>query len=164
MRITIIGTGYVGLVTGAGLAEMGNDVTCVDVDEERIAVLNDARAPKLPFYEPGLPELVRRNRARLTFTTDLADALEVSPEVVFVCVGTPPAQDGSADLSVVEEVVAEVATLLKAHQDHLAAVSLPAIAVKSTVPPGTGDRDGGGGRDGPRRAKCLAVLFPLFRF
>ena len=96
MRIAVIGTGYVGLVVGACFAETGNDVMCVDKDAAKIRMLNRG---KIPIYEPGLEELVRRNRAekRLTFTTTLADAVRQS-EVVFIAVGTPTGEDGSADL------------------------------------------------------------------
>ena len=94
MRIAIVGTGYVGLVSGACFAEMGLDITCVDTDRRKIAALNEGR---IPIYEPGLEEIVRRNfdAGRLHFTTDLAACLgEV--EVVFSAVGTPPREDGSA--------------------------------------------------------------------
>ena len=108
MRIAIVGTGYVGLVSGACFAEMGLDITCVDTDRRKIAALNEGR---IPIYEPGLEEIVRRNfdAGRLHFTTDLAVCLgEV--EVVFSAVGTPPREDGSADLSQVFEVATSAAT------------------------------------------------------
>jgi UDPglucose 6-dehydrogenase len=96
MKISVIGSGYVGLVVGACFAESGNDVICVDKDKAKIRTLNRGR---IPIYEPGLEELVRRNRAerRLTFSTDLAAAVRKS-EVVFLAVGTPMGEDGSADL------------------------------------------------------------------
>ena len=93
--ITIVGTGYVGLVTGACLADFGNHVVCVDRDAERIARTQNL---EIPFFEPGLPELVRRNvsEGRLSFSSDLAQALK-GAAVVFITVGTPPRRDGSAD-------------------------------------------------------------------
>src|SRR4051794_23784062 len=97
MKIAVIGTGYVGLVTGTCLAESGNDVVGVDKDEKKVAVLE---AGKLPIYEPGLLELVQRNRreGRLNFTTDLHKAVAPA-QLVFIAVGTPQRPDGSADLS-----------------------------------------------------------------
>lgn len=96
MNIAIVGTGYVGLVSGTCFAEMGIDVTCVDVNEEKIQFLLDGQ---IPIYEPGLEELVKRNveAGRLHFTTDLSSCLD-NVEVVFSAVGTPPDEDGSADL------------------------------------------------------------------
>src|SRR5882757_8358807 len=96
MKIAVVGTGYVGLVVGACLAENGNTVTCVDKDQSKIATL---QAGKMPIYEPGLEELVRRNHTeeRLTFTTDLPAAVKAS-EIVFIAVGTPQGDDGAADL------------------------------------------------------------------
>ena len=96
MHVTVVGTGYVGLVAGACFAETGNDVVCADIDAEKIAKLqqND-----IPIYEPGLETLVRRNQdeGRLRFATDVGAAVEAS-DVVFIAVGTPPGEDGSADL------------------------------------------------------------------
>lgn len=99
MNIAIVGTGYVGLVSGTCFAEMGIDVTCVDVNEEKIQFLLDGQ---IPIYEPGLEELVKRNveAGRLHFTTDLSSCLD-NVEVVFSAVGTPPDEDGSADLKYV---------------------------------------------------------------
>ena len=96
MRLTIHGTGYVGLVTGACMAEVGNDVVCVDVDEDKVARLN---AGEIPIYEPGLEAIVRRNHeaGRLTFTTDIAEGVSHGL-FQFIAVGTPPDEDGSADL------------------------------------------------------------------
>jgi UDPglucose 6-dehydrogenase len=107
MRIAVIGTGYVGLVVGACLAETGNDVVCVDKDARKITLLNRG---KIPIYEPGLEELVRRNRQekRLSFTTALPDAVRKS-SVVFIAVGTPTGEDGSADLKHVLAAATEVA-------------------------------------------------------
>jgi len=121
--IGVIGTGYVGLVTAAGFAELGSDVWCVDIDAEKIARL---KAGEVPIYEPGLEELVRRNAERMHFSTDLADALEHA-QLLFVAVGTPPTYSGDADLSAVHAVV----DAIPASDDH-------ALVMKSTVPCGTG--------------------------
>lgn len=128
MNITVVGSGYVGLVTGACIAEMGNKVYCVDVDKVKIENLKKGI---LPIYEPGLEDIVRDNHAseRLIFTTSLAEAVEQS-EVFFIAVGTPPGEDGSADLRYVLEVARQIGDTL----------SSPAIVVnKSTVPVGTAD-------------------------
>ena len=126
MHITVIGTGYVGLVTGTCLAEMGNDVTCVDIDESKIDKLNQGI---MPIYEPGLEDLVTRNASanRLNFTTSLGEALP-NTEVCFIAVGTPPDEDGSADRRWVLQAAKDVAAV--AAHDMV-------IAVKSTVPVGT---------------------------
>jgi len=126
MKIAIIGTGYVGLVAGACFAESGNEVTCVDKDEAKIRTL---RAGKLPIYEPGLEELVRRNRQenRLAFTTTLPKAVRAA-SIVFIAVGTPQGEDGSADLQHVLEVAREVAKAMNGYK---------VIVDKSTVPVGT---------------------------
>jgi len=126
MKIAVVGTGYVGLVLGACLAENGSTVACVDKDEAKIATLN---AGKMPIYEPGLEEMVRRNRneERLTFTTDLASAVRAS-EVVFVAVGTPEGEDGSADLKHVLTVARDVGRAMNKYT---------VIVDKSTVPVGT---------------------------
>lgn len=126
MKIAIVGTGYVGLVSGACFAEMGIDVTCVDIDQAKIERL---RAGDIPIYEPGLDELVLRNsqEGRLHFTTRLADCLD-GVEAVFSAVGTPPDEDGSADLHYVLEVAREVGR----HMQHYLVV-----VTKSTVPVGT---------------------------
>jgi UDPglucose 6-dehydrogenase len=125
--IAVIGTGYVGLVTGAGLSDFGNDVICVDVDVKKIEAL---RAGKIPIYEPGLENLVSKNVAegRLRFTTDLPDAIR-SARAIFIAVGTPPKPDGSADLRYVEEVAHSIAK-------HMNGPKL--VITKSTVPIGTG--------------------------
>jgi UDPglucose 6-dehydrogenase len=129
MDVTIFGSGYVGLVTGACLAEVGNHVVCVDVDPEKIALLN---AGGVPIYEPGLEELIQRNRkaGRLNFTTD-AQAGVRHGLFQFVAVGTPPDEDGSADL----QYVLAVARTIAEHMD-----SYRIIVDKSTVPVGTADR------------------------
>ena len=128
MRICIVGTGYVGLVSAACFAEMGNDVICVDSNPKIVEALQKG---KIHIYEPGLEELVARNHAdgRLLFTTQLTQGLK-DAEVVFICVGTPPRPDGSCDLCYVEDVAREIGTSL----------SQPVIVVdKSTVPVGTAD-------------------------
>src|SRR5437773_51825 len=101
MRVAVVGTGYVGLVSGAGLADVGVDVVCVDVDVDKIASLQSGR---VPFYEPGLEELIARNHksGRLEFTTALADAV-AGADVVMLAVGTPSLPDGSADLAMLDE-------------------------------------------------------------
>jgi UDPglucose 6-dehydrogenase len=128
MRIAVIGTGYVGLVVGACFAETGNDVICVDKDSAKIRLLNRG---KIPIYEPGLEELVRRNRAekRLTFTTDLRDAVRRSA-AVFIAVGTPTGEDGSADLKHVLAAATEIAQAMNGYK---------VIVDKSTVPAGTAE-------------------------
>ncbi|MGO9821253.1 MAG: UDP-glucose dehydrogenase family protein [Solirubrobacteraceae bacterium] len=121
--IAVIGTGYVGLVTAAGFAELGNEVWCVDVDADKIARL---KRGEIPIYEPGLEESVARSRERLHFSTALAPAVEHA-RLLFVAVGTPPTYSGDADLSSVNAVVAE----MPASDRH-------ALVMKSTVPVGTG--------------------------
>ena len=129
--IAVIGTGYVGLVSGACLADFGNRVICVDNDERKIRKLLDGG---IPIFEPGLEEVVSRNvrAGRLAFTTDLAEAVRGN-EVVFIAVGTPPADDGSADLKYVEAAAREIARAMDGYR---------AIVDKSTVPVGTGRRVG----------------------
>src|SRR5918993_2887529 len=107
MKIAVVGTGYVGLVAGACLAEGGNDVVCVDKDQSKVRTL---RRGKMPFYEPGLEELVRRNthERRLTFTSALPKAVRDSA-IIFIAVGTPPGEDGSADVQHVLGVARDVA-------------------------------------------------------
>jgi UDPglucose 6-dehydrogenase len=125
--IAVIGTGYVGLVTGAGLADFGNDVICVDVDVKKIDALKKG---VIPIYEPGLDKLVSKNveEGRLRFTTELADAIRAS-RAIFIAVGTPPKADGSADLRYVEQVANSIA-------EHMNGPKL--VITKSTVPIGTG--------------------------
>lgn len=129
MKVTIFGTGYVGLVTGACLAEMGNHVVCVDIDADKVARLERG---EIPIYEPGLEPMVRRNHAhgQLQFTTDAVPAIEHG-EVIFIAVGTPPDEDGSADL----QYVLTVARTIGRQLDRYAVV-----VNKSTVPVGTADR------------------------
>jgi UDPglucose 6-dehydrogenase len=129
MKITIIGTGYVGLVTGACLAELGNDVFCLDVDQRKIDMLNNGG---IPIHEPGLEEVVARNRAsgRLQFSTDVAASV-AHGQLQFIAVGTPPDEDGSADL----QYVLAAARNIGRHMD-----GYKVIVDKSTVPVGTADR------------------------
>jgi UDPglucose 6-dehydrogenase len=129
MHIAVIGSGYVGLVTGACFAEFGVDVICVDIAAEKIERLNRGESP---IYEPGLDQLLQKNlkAGRLSFTTDIVAAIKQSL-VIFIAVGTPPRADGSADLSFVESVAESIAQ----HMD-----SYKVIATKSTVPVGTGKR------------------------
>src|SRR5215212_8420135 len=121
--IGVIGTGYVGLVTAAGFAELGNEVYCVDIDAAKIEGL---RAGRMPIWEPGLEELVARHRDRMHFSTDLSEALEHA-RLLFVAVGTPPTYSGDADLSAVHAVV-----------DAMPPSDRHALVMKSTVPSGTG--------------------------
>lgn len=129
MDLCVIGTGYVGLVTGACFAEMGNEVWCVDVDAAKIEGL---KAGKLPIYEPGLEEIVERNyqEGRLRFTTDLGEAM-AECDVLFIAVGTPPLEDGSADLQHVLTVARDIGRRLSRYS---------VIVDKSTVPVGTAER------------------------
>lgn len=129
MRVTVVGTGYVGLVSGTCLADVGNDVLCIDSDEKKIAGLRDG---EIPIFEPGLEELVQRNTGagRLRFSTDLAKGV-AHGEVVFIAVGTPPDEDGAADLQHVLAVAHGIGTVLEDYR---------VIVNKSTVPVGTADK------------------------
>jgi UDPglucose 6-dehydrogenase len=126
MKIAVVGTGYVGLVVGTCFAETGNDVTCVDIDAKKITNLNNG---VIPIYEPGLEELIRRNvdEDRLRFTTDIKQSIQ-DATVVFIAVGTPPGEDGSADLQYVLKVAESIGT-------HMTGYRL--VVDKSTVPVGT---------------------------
>ena len=128
MNICVVGTGYVGLVTGAVFADLGNDVICVDKATEKIEALKQGR---MPIYEPGLEEMVTRNVAdgRLSFTTDLAEGVRRS-EIIFIAVGTPPKANGETDLSAVDEVARGIGRAMDRYK---------VIVNKSTVPVGTGD-------------------------
>ncbi|HZX78108.1 UDP-glucose/GDP-mannose dehydrogenase family protein [Lysobacter sp.] len=131
MRVTIFGTGYVGLVTGTCLSDVGHDVVCVDIDQAKVDGLNQG---VIPIYEPGLEPMVKANHAagRLSFTTDAASAI-AHGDVIFIAVGTPPDEDGSADL----KYVLAVARTIGQHRER------PAVVVnKSTVPVGTADKVG----------------------
>ena len=129
MKLTIIGTGYVGLVTGTCFAEVGHRVTCVDNDSAKVKVL---QAGGIPIYEPGLEELVKKNVAsgRLTFTTSTAEGVQKS-DVVFIAVPTPPLPDGSVDMSFLEKVAREIAAAMTSYK---------IVVDKSTVPVQTGDK------------------------
>ena len=127
MQIAVIGTGYVGLVTGACFAEFGVDVTCVDVDVDKVKKLNDGI---IPIYEPGLDKIVKKNSeaGRLHFTTSITDAVE-GAQVVFLAVGTPPQADGSPDMSYYQQAALDVAGAMNGYK---------VLVTKSTVPVGTG--------------------------
>lgn len=127
MRIAVAGTGYVGLVTGACLAEHGHQVTCVDVDQKKIEIMKNGKSP---IFEPGLEALMVKNRERLTFTLDYAGAYE-DAEVIFIGVGTPEKKDGSANLGYVYAVAGQIARHVKREC---------VVVVKSTVPIGTNDK------------------------
>jgi len=129
MHVAVIGSGYVGLVAGACLAETGNDVVCVDKDADKIARL---QKNEIPIYEPGLEPMIRRNQAegRLTFTTDVGAAVRPA-RVVFIAVGTPPGEDGSADLQHVLAVAKEIGRHMSDHK---------VVVTKSTVPVGTAEK------------------------
>lgn len=134
MRLTMVGTGYVGLVTGVCFAGTGNDVTCLDVDARKIDALKQGRCP---IYEPGLEELLERNikNGRLRFTTDPAQAYK-DAEVIFICVGTPSDSSGHADLKYVLAAADDIAAALKQFPGHPRSAP-PTVVVKSTVPVGT---------------------------
>ncbi len=129
MKLSVIGTGYVGLVTGSCFADLGNDVVCYDIDEQKIDGL---RKGKVPIYEPGLEELIQRNslEGRLVFTTDLREAVR-EREVIFICVGTPQRSSGKADLTHILQAIESIARIM----DHFLV-----IVNKSTVPVGTAER------------------------
>lgn len=132
-NICVVGTGYVGLVTGACLAEIGHTVVCVDSDKTKISMLKKGR---IPIYEPGLDKLVKENakKGRLSFSNSIAEGMRrkgQAAQVVFIAVGTPPRSDGSADLSFIEDVASEVAVNMKEYT---------VIVEKSTVPVETGER------------------------
>src|SRR3954453_1208451 len=145
--IGVIGTGYVGLVTAAGFAELGNEVYCIDIDAGKIEGLRQGR---MPIWEPGLDELVSRHRDRIHFSTDLNDALEHA-RLLFVAVGTPPTYSGDADLSAVHAVV----NAMPPSDGH-------ALVMKSTVPVGTGESIkrifGERGKEGFRYVSCPEFL------
>jgi len=129
MKIAVVGTGYVGLVTGTCFAETGNDVICVDIDENKVASM---KAGKIPIYEPHLDVLFERNirAGRLTFTTDLAEAI-VDAKLIFLALPTPPGEDGSADLSYVLGVADDLGKIIRDYK---------VIIDKSTVPVGTAEK------------------------
>ncbi|CUU10437.1 UDPglucose 6-dehydrogenase [Candidatus Kryptobacter tengchongensis] len=138
MNISIIGTGYVGLVTGACFAESGNNVICMDIDKEKI---NKLKKGIVPIYEPGLDEIVRKNlnTGRLKFTTDLEYAVRNS-EIIFLCLPTPPGKDGDADLGILFSVVKNIAKILRGLAKDEKKQLKKLIVSKSTVPVGTADK------------------------
>jgi UDPglucose 6-dehydrogenase len=129
MKIAMIGTGYVGLTTGACLAEVGHHVICIDIDEAKIKCL---KSGKIAIYEPGLEEVVHRNVSaeRLSFSTSIKEGVEAA-EVIFIAVPTPPQTDGSVDLTYIERVAREIAYVLRGYR---------VIVDKSTVPVKTGEK------------------------
>ncbi|MEW6103859.1 MAG: UDP-glucose/GDP-mannose dehydrogenase family protein [bacterium] len=127
MKVSIIGTGYVGLVTGACLASLGNDCLCVDNNEEKIASLKDEI---VPFYEPSLEEIIKKNKERLSFTTSIKEGVDKG-EIIFICVPTPSLPDGDVDLTYIEKVSREIAYNMEEYR---------IIVDKSTVPIETGER------------------------
>ena len=131
MKIGVVGTGYVGLVSGACFAEMGNEVICVDIDEDKVDRLSRG---ELTIFEPGIERFLERNvrEKRLSFTTNLAEAIEAA-DILFLALPTPPGEDGSADLSYVLGVAGDIADLLVANPDW----GYRVVVDKSTVPVGT---------------------------
>jgi len=129
MNITVVGTGYVGLVSGTCFAETGNNVICVDINEKKVAMLQNG---KIPIYEPGLQVIFERNisQKRLSFTTDLASGIK-DAEIIFLALPTPPGEDGSADLSYILKVASDLSNLISDYK---------VIVDKSTVPVGTADK------------------------
>ena len=129
MKVTVVGAGYVGLVSGTCLAEVGNDVLCLDVDPEKIRILEEGG---IPIYEPGLQDMVRRNvvAGRLRFTTDVERAVQHGT-VQFIAVGTPPDEDGSADMQYVLAAARNIGRLMTDYK---------VVVDKSTVPVGTADK------------------------
>ena len=129
MKIAVVGTGYVGLVTGTCFAETGNDVTCVDIDKKKVARMQKG---EVPIFEPGLELLFERNtrQGRLHFTTNLADAIKEA-EIIFLALPTPPGEDGSADLSYILGVAEQLSFLIEDYK---------VIVDKSTVPVGTAEK------------------------
>jgi len=126
-KIVIVGTGYVGLVTGAGISEFGHHVTCVDIDKDKINQLNDG---KIPIYEPGLSSLIKENckKKRLYFSVDIENAIKES-DIIFIAVGTPQKKNGEVDLSYVKSVSKTISKNINKYK---------IICTKSTVPVGTG--------------------------
>jgi UDPglucose 6-dehydrogenase len=151
--VGVIGTGYVGLVSAAGFAELGSDVYCVDIDAAKIERL---RAGEVPIYEPGLEEMLARNRDRLHFSADLSEALERA-RLLFVAVGTPPTYSGDADLTAVHAVVDSIPA-----SDRSSGIGQHTLVMKSTVPCGTGAAIrrifSEGGKDGLEYVSCPEFL------
>ncbi|MEA3379042.1 MAG: UDP-glucose/GDP-mannose dehydrogenase family protein [Nanoarchaeota archaeon] len=133
MNITIIGTGYVGLCQAVAFSDIGHNVVCVDIAEEKIEMLNNFRldlSNTLPIFEKGLPELIKKNSIRLNFTNDLTKG--INSDAIFICVGTPSNEEGEANLSALKKVCASIGKSL-----HLSNKEMPLIVIKSTVPIGT---------------------------
>ena len=126
MKISIVGSGYVGVTTGVGFAELGNDVTFIDVDENKIKAINSA---KPPIFEKGLEELMNKNKDKYKATNNYEGILDT--DITFICVGTPSKDDGSIDLSFVESAAREIGKMLKRKD------GFHTVVVKSTVVPGT---------------------------
>jgi UDPglucose 6-dehydrogenase len=128
VKITVVGTGYVGLVTGTCLSETGNDVICADINEKKITDLNNSI---IPIYEPGLEELIRRNKkeGRLSFSTNVKESIEKSL-IIFISVDTPSQEDGSPNMTRVEKVAQDIGQYINSYK---------IIVNKSTVPVGTGE-------------------------
>lgn len=133
MKIAVVGTGYVGLVSGACFADKGFDVSCIDIDEEKINFLNEG---KVPIYEPGLKEIIERSvkRGHISFSTDIKKAV-LDSSIVFICVNTPEGEDGKPDLSAVRAVANSIGIVLKNNPE----AGFKILVTKSTVPVGTGD-------------------------
>ncbi len=127
MKISIVGSGYVGIVTGIGFAELGHEVIFADVDENKVSLINSG---KPPIYEKGLKELMQKNKGRYHATTDYYEAI-MNSEITFICVGTPSKKDGSIDLTYVENVSVRIGEALR-EKDNF-----HTVVVKSTVLPGT---------------------------
>ena len=127
MKIAVVGTGYVGLVTGVVLAEIGHNVTCVDIDKEKI---NNMKKNKSPFYEKGLEELMVKNKERLTYTTNFKKTCS-DTDIIFISVGTPEREDGSANLEYVYSVCKQISKYIN---------KSCIVVIKSTVPVGTSDK------------------------
>ena len=134
MKITVVGTGYVGLVTGTCFAESGNDVVCVDINKDKV---NKMQQGYIPIYEPGLETLFHRNikAGRLNFTTDLKQGVDTG-DIIFLALPTPEDEDGSADLSYVMDVAGKIGEIMNQSQDN----SYKIIVNKSTVPVGTAEK------------------------
>ena len=134
MKIAVIGAGYVGLVTGTCFSDLGNTVTCVEIDSKKLTTLNKG---KVPFFEPSLSEKMQRNlkSGRLTFTNSLSDAIK-NASIIFSAVGTPPKENGDADLQYVFQVLDSVINAIKSQSDNIQRI----LITKSTVPVGTGDK------------------------
>src|SRR3989338_10185844 len=128
MNISVVGVGYVGIVTGACFAELGNKVTCVDIDKKKVEMINRGKSP---IYEPGLEVLLKKHTGKnLTATTDLSNAVQNS-DLIFVCVGTPSLSDGNTDLKYIKSAVEGIGRALRQKNAYCA------VIVKSTVPPAT---------------------------